>query len=612
MNNTYEAQFIDQVIKEIQSFENEPIYLTNKVKFNQYDTLKKIVLQQNNGFDTAFSGKRFFFNIGNSRVETVVKKIDLDTKDVELVVDGNYQAESLLLKSEIKQYNKNSKLGKKINEMEREFADCGNVVAKHDESDGIFKRVNLINLKVIDQTAETLEDTTVVEEHKYNATELRREGNERGWERIKDVIETFADEDDPSPDFFVYERYGEMRLDNFKKLKGEEPSEEDDDKYIQTIGIIALDKGKISKRIRTYADDTNNTYGFVLFLEENKGKKTLEGKTVYKPYREAHYGGFQGRWLRKGIREKLFDYQDRANILGNQIYEAMKWSALHILWSSDNKIAGKNIFESLRNGQIIKADSLNILPLEERNLSAHIEEWNKLMELADRECQTFEVATGERLPSGTTLGAIQIQSSSIGEHFDLIREDFGLFLKEVYNDWVLPDIIKSINEEQILELAGDPEYFDAYFEAAANGLLAQNYLKMVALSGGTLSPEQAQEIKQMLKEQLIKQPKKVVEVLKDFYKDISVRCDVIITGESINKQNKVANGIALLGYITNPMIMQDPTARGIVVDIADSLGFNVAKAGIQPPQQPQQQPTQPQVKPVNSPVPEMDKTNKTV
>ena len=600
MTKTAEQLFVDKIIKELNDYQSNDVYLADKVKFNQAKTIERIIRHQNNTFEKASDKKRFFFNIGNSRLDTVVKKIDLDTKDIQLYAEGDKIAENILLRSELRQYLKDYKWGQKINELEEIYADFGNVVIKKDD-DKFYSKVNLANLKVIDPTAETLEDTAVIEEHKYNATEFRRVGNASGWENVDKAIAAFSD-DDSSPYFYVYERYGEMSVADYKQFKGQEISDGDRDKFIETVAIVAINRPKLNNRLVSSMSELGFQYGFVLFLEENKGEKGADGKIYYKPYKEAHYDAYQGRWLRKGLREKLFDYQDRANILGNQIYEAMKWSSIHVFWSPDGKLGGRNILSSIEQGQIIQTDALNVLPVEERNLAAFVNEWNKLMELADKECQTFEVATGEGLPSGTTLGQVQIQTATVGEHFNYKREKFGLFLSELFNDWVLPDLIKKLNEEHILEIAGDPSYMDTYLNVAARGLLVSQYLKLAALSGGVITKEQEAQLLEAIKQQLLQSPKQIVKILKDYYKNILPKIEVVTTGESVNKQNRINSGMALLSYITNPVIMSDPTSKGIVLEIADTLGFNVTNAGAQQVQQmAQQQPGQQVQQPKETP-----------
>lgn len=583
---TNNANLINIISKEITEFESGYIYIADKVKFSQYQTVKKILTHQNNGFEKLSKKYRMFNNIGNSRRDTCVKKVDFDTKDINLYVDDpNLEAQNLLLKSEIRQYLKDTNHGVKLNEIVEVFVDWGNVVCKEDEED-IYRQVNISNLKVIDQSAECLEDTAVIEEHRYTVDEFRRTAIASGWENYEEAIAQLGQESENNY-IYVYERYGELSKHDFLIAQGKEASEEDRGKYINCIAIIATERPNPKMR-NAYLTEQGLSNGVILFIEELKPKK-FGSKTYYKPYREAHYDDYQGRWLRKGIREKLFEYQDRANELANQIREAMKWSSLHLFWSPDAQIAGKNILEGLEQGQIIHTSQLNVLPVEERNLSAQINEWNKLMDLADREAQSFEVATGEGLPSGTTLGQVQIQTAAVGEHFDYKREKLALLIKQLFNDWVLPEIVDRLNSEHTLEITGSPEYIDRVLDAAANGWIATNYLKFVALSGGTLTPEQWEELKKMKKEELAKKPKQAFTVLKDYYKGILPKCDIIITGENVNKQSKINNGMAIIGLVQQANMSQNPSIRSIAMEVASLVGFDVQLAPMQPQQQPQPQ-----------------------
>jgi hypothetical protein len=571
-----------KVLKEVRNFETNKIYLTDKVTFSQLETVKKIITHQNNGFQKASDKKRFFFNIGNSRVDTGVKKIDFDTKDISATVE-NEPGLSMLLGQEIRQFCKDYRQGERINNLVENFVDWGNVVVKEDD-DEFYKEVSISNLYLVDTCAETLEDTTVIEKHSYSATELVRFTE---WDNVQEVIEEFSENED-NPQFDVYERYGQMSLAEFKDEKGEEINDEDENKYIETLSIVITPKRTTQNR--QYFGESMFNLGRLAFLSEIKPKKGKDGKYRAKPYREAHFGAYQGRWLRKGYREILFDYQDRANSLGNQIYEAMKFSALHLFWSQDNSLAGKNVFKSLAQGDIIQANHMAVLPVEERNLSAHVGEWNRLMELADRECQSFEVATGEGLPSGTTLGSVQIQTQAVGQYYDYKREKLGEFMETIYNDWITPKLIKELTAEHVLEVTGSNEYLDTFYQSAANGYYLNNLLNLPPHDS-----QMADMFKQQIVDQMKKQPKFMVKVTEGAFKGIDARVQVNITGENINKQNRMTNGMQLLNIVANPNITQNEEARKLATQIASELGFNLnIKAAPQPqPQDGLQQQTAP-------------------
>lgn len=558
-----QATIVDIISKEITEYESEKLNLTDKVDFNQHETIKKIVQHQNNGFSTQSKKKRFFFNIGNSRIDTAVKKIDFDTKDVSIEnIGGTNKGENLLLQAENRQYMYQTGLGPKMNDIVEQYPDLGNVIVKKVDGDDIFEVVNPVNFKVTDQSAKTIEDTTVLEEHIYNSASMRKMKD--AWDNVDVALkECNSKEGKQGSAYHVVERYGEMTVNDYKKIKGLKPVWGGDDKYLNTYSIACIKRPDT----KYYIEEKGQTNGVIMFCEEfNKPKSSV--------YKTLHWGAYQGRFWRKGLREVLFPYQERLNILGNQIYQALKWSNIHVLWSPDQKIAGKNIFRAIENGQIIQTDQLNILPLEERNLSAQVNEWNRLMDMADRETQAFEVATGERLPSGTTLGQIELQNQNVGQFFQYKREKLGLFLEDIYNDWILPRLIKKINAEHILAITGDTAFLEDFYTNAAEGWVTNNWL--------SLDPSIPfdQQVAEKTRE-LMSAGNLSLQIQKDMYKNIKARARVVISGESTDRQNKINNGMSLLNIVSNPNIMQNTLALPLAAEIASYVGFNINKnAGI--------------------------------
>lgn len=555
------ATIIELVNSEVTEYEGEKLIITDKVDFSQHETIKKIVQHQNNGFSTKSNKKRFFFNIGNSRIDTAVKKIDFDTKDVSIEnTGGAVKGENLLVQAENRQYMYQNHLGTKFNDIVEQYPDAGNVIAKKVNTDEIFEIANLANIKVIDQSAKTLEDTAVIEEHIYNASELRRMNGT--WDNVDVALKSCNSNDGKQASrYHVYERYGEMSLNKYKEAKGLQPVWGGDDKYINTFSISAIQRPNSKQFIKEHGA----TNGVLMFCEEFAKPKSSVYKTL-------HWGAYQGRFWRKGLREALFPYQERVNILGNQIYQALKWSSLHLLWSRDTKLAGRNIFKALENGQILQAEDLNILDLAERNLTAQVNEWNRLMDMADRETQAFEVATGERLPSGTTLGQVELQTSSVGQFYQYKREKLGLFLEDIYNGWIMPDLLKKINAEHILKVTGSTSFLEDFYRTAAEGWVANNWYSLDQSIPFDIHVEQKAL-------ELMKQGELSLAIQKDMYKNMKLKARVVISGESTDRQNKINNGLALLNIIQDPM-----QASQLATELASYVGYKLAKPnGLQQP-----------------------------
>jgi hypothetical protein len=358
--------------------------------------------------------------------------------------------------------------------------------------------------------------------------------------------------------------------------------------------MVVFGRAKTTKK----NDKISSEKGFILFAEELKPEEIKITRNYiikkYKPYEEAHFGAYKGRWMREGYRELCIQNQNRANELGNQIRIGMKLSLKHILWSSDDTIKGRNILSSLQDGQILQAKDLQLLNLSEnKNLAAYAQEWNQNIQNAREKCRAFEMALSENSPSSTTATEANINNINNSKYFKFKQQKLGIFFRNIYNRWVLPELLKNVTDEHEIEITGDPSYMDLIYDALVNNWYLQNLLKMP-----THGPEQADMIKQMKKEELMKNRKEFLTIQKDFFKNAEIVLDVTVTDESSNKQTKTTNGLNLVKYTSNPIIMQDPTSRDIIIEIANDLGFKVKKTAppqmpMQPGQMPNNQPGQP-------------------
>lgn len=77
-----------QISQEIDSFTNNSVDISEGISFSQYKIVKRISLYQNQVY---LSGKtdsqgryKYFYDIVSSRVNSEIKNIDFDTKDVRI------------------------------------------------------------------------------------------------------------------------------------------------------------------------------------------------------------------------------------------------------------------------------------------------------------------------------------------------------------------------------------------------------------------------------------------------------------------------------------------------------------------------------------------------
>ena len=177
-----------------EDFDNNSVTIVDGYEFSQLDTIKKNNRYYAGKFDTGNIdefGRKFFYNFTKPRVKNAQKNIDIDTKNIELMaMKPEDYSKVWLLRRELEIYMRDTKLGKKLNEITATLPKYGTVAVKRVGGDEIFEMVDLRNFKN-DMTASSLKNSWRLEEHYYTPSELREK---KGWdkENIENAIENFS------------------------------------------------------------------------------------------------------------------------------------------------------------------------------------------------------------------------------------------------------------------------------------------------------------------------------------------------------------------------------------------------------------------------------------
>lgn len=540
---------ISKVEQEITNYLSGEIDITPDISFNQYDTIKRIMLFQNCQYPTGNKdslGKyKYYLDIISSRVDTEVKNIDLDTKDIFLWTDKPEQATKVFLaNSELREYLKNTNQAILLNDIVETYSGLGNIVLKKvKEGYELFQPLNFF---ITNQAAKTLDDSAVIERHNLTATQLREKRNVWDSEAVDYALDNCgnkgfeiteqesATEDTENIYYEIYERNGEITVAEYKEAKGLTPAEGDDERYM------------LAKVIFAGLTKDSSTGQKVLFCEGFNKMSDV--------YVEAHRGRYEGRWWRKGVYELLFDIQIEANAIGNYVIRALEFGAKQWFWSPDN-LVHQNILTDMQQGDIVKASNIGRIPSEMRDISSYIAKWNLLMSLADKLTNSYEVAQGESLPSGTPFRLGAMLNINANKLFDFLREKLGLALQQAYQNWIIPDLLKQLKTKEILRLTDDPEYMVKYKQ-----MLVDSWYVLNLPSLPVHTPEMADILKQGVMEKLNKQDEFYIGLENGMWKEFKPTLTVVITGENVNIQ------VENQKYLTFIPLEPDPRRRSALVE----------------------------------------------
>jgi len=587
--------------QEVNDFVNNYIEVVPGFNFNQYQTIKRNHLYVNSRFydQSLFSGReKIFFNISTYRKDTAKYLVGLDTKDAKLEpADSTNEWATLFLEKELHLWMKENHLAHKFNDGADELTTQGSVVVKKTKNG-----VQIVDLRrlFLDPTVDRIKNSRFITiKHYFTPYELKKEGKKNGWDMkaIDSIIAKKKNQKSFAPQSYenfgmknpivstpyieVYERYGEVEAE-WLGQKGDP---------IRSLFIVAEPFAIGRSQDQKYEWDEGN----VLF----KGEWTKDY-----PFNDCHYRKTRGRWLGVGVIEELYPLQERFNELANQKRVAMEVSAMHLFQTADPTVVD-NILTDLQSGDIIKTrtqGSLAPIVNEERNLGAFEMEDKVYNMLADKASFVNDILSGQNVSASMPATNAAIANTNSKSFFKERRQDYAIMWREIFEEQLLPAIVKEISTDHILRFTGNIEELQKLDDDWTN-LLVNERVDEYATKTGTLpSPDEVQAIKQDAMMQMKKKGKnRFVNIQKDLYPNLEVEFDFVLDDESEDSNILANNKFQLLTAIgQNPNLLLDPVTRTMIYDYAQQTGINpikleIAEASRQNQQQPQQM--QPQAQP---------------
>jgi hypothetical protein len=246
-------------------------------------------------------------------------------------------------------------------------------------------------------------------------------------------------------------------------------------------------------------------------------------------------------------------------------------------------IAARNILTDLENGSILTtAQNTSITQVNNgaqnySALNALFEDWNTQ---AENMTSTYPAILGSTPPHANA--AFRLQASLQNEAaaiFDYRRAEMGIFIQEIYEDWVLPFLVKEINRTK--EFIGDMT--DDELEIVA-GLIAEfeanEKVKQAILSGQVVTQADMDQLKQSIAQAHTKAGKKrKFKFPKGYFKgDYGV--EVITTGEQKDRQKVLSSLFQIVQVVAqNPNVLDNPTMGRLFNEIMETAGVSPALMG---------------------------------
>ena len=477
--------------------------------YSQWETLQNIEFVDNSKFITGDKDSegqtKFFLNTASFRKEVASKNIALGVKNFNFVPEEGQPEEPVIIaRKKFRKWAKDNELSEKINETEDRFPKYGTIVAKRCGDE--IEIVPLTKLRN-EHDAKCLDDSKfVIEEHaEMDISEMEEYPD---WDLTQLDLKW-------NETVTVYERYGRVPIEFFNNhSKTQKPEKKNGSVYCMVIAT--LDKGV-------------DGGGAVLFIEETES-----------PYIEKHYAKQDGRWLGIGEIEKQIDNQAARNMIFNLRKKALAWSAKNIFQYGDDTLVN-NLVMQVKDGDVLKSTPNSRFERVDTTNKANVD-FNSIDSLVENNSNqrsfTFEIATGETMPSNTPFRLGAILDNSVSKYYDKKREQLGLFWKQIVFDFMIPQWIEETEEEFIEGVLDTEEGFDELRRAKRELLITQGIVNAVLASkhGEEIDVE---AIKNEVDDKLSKINRDYYKMTKKEIKDLKYRLDLDITGESIDMPKKM-------------------------------------------------------------------------
>jgi hypothetical protein len=543
--------------------------------FNTYQTIKRIFLYLSNRYENGsfyLGREKLFFNIVLPPVEVATKMLSVDPKNIKLVpTNPESYFPTYLLEKELRNWLKESEMGKILNQIAEEAPRYGSVFLEKTKKGA---EVCDIRRTMYDPSVDRIKDSRFVTRiHYMSDVDLIKAGKEGNWDKeaIQLAIERFGNtqaaqamEDfsgnlnvmRSSPQVKVYKRYGEVPrhwLDGGK-----------DETMTRALFICA---GPDVLQ-RNTSGQVVGELGVTLWKGEWRGEY---------PFKDFHYTKIKGRLLGMGVVEMLFDVQTRFNELKNQKRLSMELSTLHLFQTKDKSLV-RNVLTDLENGDIMfSPNGVEPVANEERNLPAFQQEEESYGNQVDKLSFAYEAIRGDNPTGDTTLGETQIAVAQASGVYGFKKKNMRYFLKGFFNDLVMPQLVKDLTPEHIMRFTGTAQELDKLDQAAAE-LYANEVIIKTALEGGKID----QALQDSARQKAIKEYRKngtnrFLKIKEQFYKDAKFDFDFDIENQD-NDPSKILNGIqTLFGFLQNPAVLQDPRLKMLFYQAAEQFGISPAE-----------------------------------
>lgn len=430
-------------------YETGDIPLIDGDDYSQYQLIRAINFTRRNRYidDNATDdiiGDFPYDNISKYRIRLEARSTDFDFKHIEVEpIDTTDEARisALIATKALHKKMRDIKFGKLLNKFADTRPEYGTTLFKK-TPDGI----HIVPWENVITDMSDIINSPIIERHYYTPSQLKK----TGYLNVDEVIETAN------------------RKSKEKDLKeGANSEAETIGRFIEVMEVT----GELPRSIllqaqdKDWTEDDENEFELchILFVPEGKSKDDKPIGTVLKadiisqkdyPYKLDVRHPVVGRGMGEGIPEELSEHQRWHNFYKTEEARAVAIGGKVLFVTNDGSIVDSIYDEGIDHGTIMQVGEdkefrqlttmPNSVPVYQ-NIRA---EWS---DSADKNTSSFDAVLGEESKSGTPFRSQYLQNIAGTSQFEREREDMGFTIKEIVEDWILPEALKEAAQEDEMD-----------------------------------------------------------------------------------------------------------------------------------------------------------------
>jgi len=514
-------------------------------------------------YDEVTKRKKIFFPVTEDMVEVVTQNIDLDSADINIrATNPNGFSAALILRYLVGYFMRRNYFGEILNELLRQFCIDGTIVLKIIKNFDPFLKKQLIKTPIpditnffIDPSERNIQEAgAVIERNVIKLSEAKKYDWDnleyiKGETEVSRLLTNYRNINVQVPYVEIYERWGDLPL---WCITGKE---EDKDTWVPTVAIVS------------------NIYSNPVV------HKIKLNKTGIKPYEECRFRKVFGRWHGRGVGEITMDLQSYINEIVNLRLNQSRIAQLGLFKFRKGSGITQQLLSSLVSGggiPVTRMDDIQELRISDIKPSSYRDQLEAYTQV-QRVTGGWQIGKGETLPADLPATTAVLQERGMRTGYSLLQENLGMFLSRVFEKHIIPLLLETISEEEIISIIGSPKDLKEIDESFINYQLNRAILNSYTKGKGFPPADYIEHLRKIYQENLKAFNKtRYFKVEKGFLKNWQYEVEVFVTGESFNKAvmvNQLNN--MLMAYSRIPGANLDVDA--LMKEILDLMGLSGAR-----------------------------------